>query len=63
MTQDDDTPLAGRPEVFPRNLEPLSIEALEAYLVELDAEKARVAAELRARDNLRGAAEDIFRKG
>ncbi len=58
MDEDDLLPKAKKPE--PKNLEPLSIEALEEYIVELEAEIARVRAEIEAKKSHRGEAEALF---
>lgn len=49
-------------EAFPRNLEPLSVEALHQYLAELEAESARVRREIAAKQALRAGAEGLFGK-
>ena len=59
MDEDDLLPRAKKPE--PKNLEPLSIEALEDYIAELEAEIARVRTEIGAKKSHRGEAEDLFR--
>ena len=46
----------------PRNLEVLSIEALGEYIAELEAEIARVQAEIEAKKAHRSGAEAAFRK-
>ncbi len=60
MDEDDLAPRAKKPE--PRNLEVLSIEALEEYIAELEAEIARVRAEIEAKQDHRSGAESLFRK-
>ena len=46
----------------PKDLEPLSIEALENYIAELEAEIARVRAVIDAKRSHRSGAEALFRK-
>lgn len=60
MDDEDDLP---RPaEWRPRNLEPLSIDQLEAYIAVLEGEIARVRADIAAKRAVRSAAEGFFRK-
>jgi uncharacterized small protein (DUF1192 family) len=58
---DDDLPLR-KPSLEPRLLDPLSIEELGAYVAELEAEIARVRAQIQAKTSHRGAADSIFRR-
>lgn len=58
---EDDRPKPKAPGL-PRLLEPLSIEEMEDYLAELDAEIARVRQEIDRRGLKRGAAEALFGK-
>ncbi len=60
MDEEDLLPRSKKPE--PRNLEVLSIEALGEYIVELEAEIARVRAEIEAKQAYRSGAEAVFRK-
>lgn len=61
MSMDDD--LEPRKRSFePQNLEPLSIEELEAYISELQAEIGRARAAIEAKSAQRGAADSIFRR-
>ena len=46
----------------PKDLEPLSIEALENYIAELEAEIARVRVVIDAKRSHRSGAEALFRK-
>lgn len=46
----------------PRLLDPMSIEELEGYIREMEAEIARVRAAIDAKKNQRGAAEALFRR-
>ena len=46
----------------PKDLEPLSIEALEGYIGELEAEIARVRAAIDAKRRQRNAADAFFKK-
>ena len=60
MVEDEDQ--RPKPAVsFPRNLEGMSIEALEDYLCALDAEAARVKQDMAAKRSLRGAADRLFK--
>jgi uncharacterized small protein (DUF1192 family) len=45
---------------IPRNLEPMSIDALQAYVKELEAEIKRVKAEIQRKQDLKGAADKVF---
>ena len=61
MAMEDDV-LAPKPAVnFPRNLEPLSVDALQQYLVELDRERARTQQALERKRQATAAAEQVFR--
>jgi uncharacterized small protein (DUF1192 family) len=53
-------PRTARPK--PKDLEPLSIEALRDYVRELEAEIARVRAAIEAKESHRSGAESLFRK-
>ena len=46
---------------FPRNLEPLSLEALRAYIEELEGEIDRVRQDISAKEQLHDKAQDVFR--
>jgi uncharacterized small protein (DUF1192 family) len=60
MDDEDDLP---RPAAWqPRNLEPLSIDQLEEYIVALEGEIARVRADIAAKQSVRNAAESFFKK-
>lgn len=59
MDEEDLLPRSKKPE--PRNLEVLSIEALGQYIAELEAEIARVQAEIEAKQAHRSGAEAAFR--
>jgi uncharacterized small protein (DUF1192 family) len=45
----------------PTDLEPMSVEALEEYIVELEAEIERIRAEIKAKESWRGEAESFFK--
>ncbi len=61
MAMEDDI-LVPRPAAnFPRNLEPLSVDALKQYLVELDRERSRTQQELERKQRATAAAEQVFR--
>ncbi len=46
----------------PKDLEIMSIEALEEYIAEMEAEIERARAEIAAKRDYRSAAEDVFKK-
>lgn len=46
----------------PKDLEVMSIEALEEYIAEMEAEIERARAEIAAKQDYRSAAEDVFKK-
>jgi uncharacterized small protein (DUF1192 family) len=50
------------PAGFPRNLEPLGIEQLEAYKQELKKEDARIDAEIARKKKQRELADSLFKK-
>lgn len=60
MQDEDLEPRKQKPVV--KNLDILSIEALEEYIVELQAEIERVRAEITKKQGARSAAESVFRK-
>lgn len=59
---DDDDNLPRPVEWQPRNLEPLSIDQLEAYIAVLEGEIARVRANIAEKESVRSAAEGFFKK-
>lgn len=61
LDEEELVPRSAKPA--PKNLEPLSIEALELYIGELEAEIARVRAAIDAKTRHRSSAEALFRKG
>lgn len=60
MDEDDLQPEAKKPDL--KNLEVMSIEALEDYIGELEGEIARVRVEIAKKQSARSAAESAFRK-
>ncbi len=60
MDLDDEGP--GKEKPRPKNLEDLSIEALNEYIGELEAEIARVRADIAAKEGALRAAESVFKK-
>ena len=60
MDSDDLEPLARKPA--PKNLDELSIAAIENYIVGLEAEIARARAAIAAKLNFRQGAETVFKK-
>lgn len=60
MDIEDLEPKAKAPEK--RNLEPLSIEELTAYIADLEAEIRRARTAIAAKDKVRAGAEALFRR-
>jgi len=60
MDEEDLEPLRATPK--PHNLDPMSIEQLNEYIAELNAEIERVRAEIAGKSAHLGAAESLFRK-
>jgi len=60
MDEEDFLPKAAKPA--PRDLEPMSVEALHGYIAELEAEIARVRENIAAKEKHRSGAEALFRK-
>ena len=60
MDEDDLEPRREAPKQ--RNLEPMSVEELKAYIVELEAEIARVQAHLESKEKYRSGIETLFKK-
>lgn len=60
MDERDLEPLEKKPDL--KNLEVLSIEALEDYIGELQAEIERVREEIKRKNSARATAESVFRK-
>ena len=61
MAMEDDVLVPKPAANFPRNLEPLSVDALQQYLVELDRERVRTQQELERKQQAAAAAEQVFR--
>lgn len=61
MAMEDDVLVPKPAADFPRNLEPLSVDALRQYLVELDRERTRTQQELERKQRAAAAAEQVFR--
>lgn len=59
MEEQDLEPLTRRPK--PRDLEPMSIDALQDYIVEMEAEIERVKAAINAKESWRDNAESFFK--
>lgn len=57
---DDDLPKHKQPEPFPRILEGKSVEQLREYRVELEAEIAKIDAEIKKRGSIKAAADSLF---
>jgi len=62
MAKDDEDDLARPAGWQPLNLEPMSIDQLQAYIAVLEGEIARVREDAAAKQAKRGAAEAFFRK-
>ena len=60
MDIDDLEPLKRKPT--PMNLEIMSLDALRAYIADLEAEISRARSEIAAKEIARQGAEDVFRK-
>lgn len=60
MEDEDLQPQRRKPDV--KNLEVLSVEALEEYILELQAEIDRVRAEIARKQSAKSAAETFFRR-
>lgn len=60
MEEDDLQPKRRKPDV--KNLEVLSVEALEDYILELQAEIERARTEIARKQSAKSAAESFFRK-
>jgi uncharacterized small protein (DUF1192 family) len=60
MDTDDLEPRAKKPQK--RNLEPMSVEELQAYIAELEAEIARVEEDIARKKKHLSAAESLFKK-
>lgn len=60
MDADDLEPLKQKPK--PKNLEPMSVAELNAYIAELEDEIARVRADIARKTTHRAGAESLFKK-
>ncbi|EKE73788.1 MULTISPECIES: DUF1192 domain-containing protein [Oceanibaculum] len=60
MEPEDLLPRAAKPQQ--RNLAPMSVEELEAYIGELEAEIARVRQDIEKKTKHRSSAESLFRR-
>jgi uncharacterized small protein (DUF1192 family) len=60
LDEEDLKPQSRKPDL--KNLEVLSVEALEDYIGELESEIARVRAEIAQKKSAKSAAESAFRK-
>lgn len=60
MEPEDMLPRAAQPQK--RNLAPMSVEELEAYIAELEAEIARVRQDIEKKTKHRSSAESLFRR-
>ncbi|MEE9209524.1 MAG: DUF1192 domain-containing protein [Kiloniellales bacterium] len=62
MVDDDDlTPQHVKPKQVPKNLALMSLEALDDYIAELEAEIARAREAIAEKQSARGDAESVFR--
>jgi uncharacterized small protein (DUF1192 family) len=62
MTTDEEDLRPRETETGPKNLEVMSIEALEEYIAELEEEIARVRAAIEEKRKLRSGADALFKK-
>ncbi len=62
MDEDDLEPQHQKKKLAPKNLEEMSIEALEEYIAELETEIARVGEAIAGKQNARDGAEQFFKK-
>lgn len=60
MFIEDDLPKHKQPQPFPRKLEGMAVEHMRDYIAELEAEIAKVQAEINARGGVKAAAEKLF---
>lgn len=60
MFLDDELPKHKQPEPFPRKLTGKSVEELREYRAELEAEIAKIDAEIESRGKVKSAAESLF---
>lgn len=60
MEPEDMLPRTAKPQA--RNLDPMSVEELEAYIAELEAEIARVRQDIEKKTRHRSSAESLFRR-
>jgi len=60
MDEEDLLPKARKPDL--KNLEVMSVEALEDYIAELEGEISRVRAEIAKKESAKSTAESVFRK-
>ncbi len=60
MDEDDLRPLKAKPQ--PKNLDPMSVAELNAYIAELEGEIARARAEIAKKDRIRSGAEALFKR-
>ncbi len=57
---DDEIAKSKRPQLFPRNLEGLGVAEMQGYIADLEAEIAKVNAEIDKRGGMKSAAEALF---
>ncbi|MFZ4541089.1 MAG: DUF1192 domain-containing protein [Rickettsiales bacterium] len=61
MFIDDDLPKHKQPQPFPRKLEGMSVQHMREYKEELEAEIAKIDAEINSRGGVRAQAENLFK--
>jgi len=61
MFEDLDLPKSKHPQPFPRKLEGMAIEHMREYKAELEAEIAKIDAEIDSRGGVRAKAESLFK--
>ena len=62
MDTDDLEPLAAKAKPKPKDLDTMSLEALDEYIAELEAEIDRVRAKISEKQSARNAAESVFKQ-
>jgi len=62
MFIDDELPKHKQPQPFPRTLEGMAVVHLREYRTELEAEIAKIDAEIESRGGVKAAAEGLFKK-
>jgi uncharacterized small protein (DUF1192 family) len=58
---EDEIAKSKRPQMFPRNIDGYSLSQMQEYIAELEAEIAKVKAEINKRDSVKAKAEALFK--